>query len=284
MGGSVQEISDAIRSIVASGGQLPGSRLSAALKVRLPQWNPADFGARSLREFVADNVKGVVVVGRAGMDVLYGLEGAEATSSPDVATLPVSQPDFWRIWVSPNSPFALVVDRTNATPHAVPRGASAAEGQVLLEPPSVEVHRSVARKFLTTVTDEARVRLQGILDQSIETWWRSWLRELRGSPLLASWNAFRCDEFENRLRSQLHAASMSEASIDRVLAVIRERRIEAPQRLRRWTQQMSAERTDGEDLRRVVLEAVRRMSVAELRDLRLPLGIVFDVVASSKSR
>lgn len=280
---TVQEISSAIRSIVASGGELPGSRLAAVLQERQPGWRPADFGARSLREFVAANVTGVVVVGRAGMDVIYGLEGAKGPASPEAALLPPVQPDFWRIWVSSNSPYVLLVDRTSAVVKAVPRGTSATEDEILLVPPDVDVHRSVAQEFLARVSDGSRARLQEILEQPLDRWWQSWVRELRGSSLLSDWNTFRRHAFEGRFRSQLLAAAMSEASSDRVLAEIRQRHLDAPQR-RRSSLHASAEREDGEDIRRVVLEAVRRMSIAELRDLRLPLGVVLDVLASSTSR
>ncbi len=285
MSGTVQEISSAIRDIVAASGQIPGTRLSAALKERSPGWTPSEFGVRSLREFVATHVSGVVVVGRSGMDVIYGLAGSERPSSPDVVQVPSSEPDFWRIWVSPNSPFALVVDRTSGHIKAIRRGgAPADEGQVLLEPPGVDVHRSVAREFLEKVPEELRARLRSSLEQSSDGWWQAWLRDLRGSTHLPSWNSFRRDAFEHRLRSQLSAATTNEPEIERVLATIRDHHLEASPRGRRATSQVDLNRIEVDDLRRLVIEAVRRMSPPELRDLRLPLGVVLDVLASSKSR
>jgi hypothetical protein len=58
----------------------------------------------------------------------------------------------------------------------------------------------------------------------------------------------------------------------------------ATARVRRTSAPTSLAQGDGEELRRVVLEAVQRMSIAEIRELRLPIGIVFDVLASLKSR
>lgn len=285
MSGTVQEISTAIRSIVASAGQVPGSRLSAALKERAPSWRPADFGARSLREFVAANVVGVVVVGRAGMDVIYGLDGAEVPASSDTGHPPSVQPDFWRIWVSPNSPYVLVVDRASAVLRAVPRGTTTTQEEVLLEPPAVAVHRSIAMEFLGRVPDEMRARLQGLLERAPDGWWQAWMRELRGSPLLSAWSGFRREALESRLRSLLLAGTMSEASSALILEAVRRRHLEAPPRPG-WARPLASPESapEGEGLRRVVLDAVSKMSSAELRDLRLPLGLVLDALAPLKSR
>ena len=155
---NVVEIADAIRSFVAT-GPLPGSRLAGTLKSQFPEWNPADFGVRTLREFVSTLVPGVVVAGRSGMDVIYALEGTDVdTPGPP----PPANGDYWRIWVSPNSPYAIAVDRAQLTLRAVPRAAHAESGSILLAPPSSEVHRSFARDFLATVSPEARARLGGL--------------------------------------------------------------------------------------------------------------------------
>lgn len=52
----------------------------------------------------------------------------------------------------------------------------------------------------------------------------------------------------------------------------------------RRTNSVEFQREDGESLKRIVAEAVQRMSNSELRELRLPIGIVLDVLAMSKSR
>lgn len=66
MSGNVQEIASAIKQIMEAGGQVLGSRLSAALKTRVPGWSPADYGLRSLREVVATHVPDVCGRGPLG--------------------------------------------------------------------------------------------------------------------------------------------------------------------------------------------------------------------------
>jgi hypothetical protein len=280
MSASVQEISNAIKDIVAAAGQVPGSRLSTALKGRSISLTPAEFGMRSLREFVTTHVPGVVVVGRSGMDVLYGLAGSEPPPGP---SSPTSEPDFWRVWVSPNSPFALMVNRSGADIEAVRRGESPALGRVVLEPPGIDVHRSIAGKFLETVPESLTGRLVAALEKSHDGWWQTWHRELQGSAQLGAWNTFRRSAFEDRLREQLSAAAMSDRAIDLVLVTIRDRHLAAAPPKRRASLGVDFSNADVDALRRVVLGAVQRMSGAELRDLRLPLGVVLDVLASSKS-
>lgn len=284
MSASVQEISNTIRDLVAAAGQVPGSRLSAALKERASGWAPADFGVRSLREFVAVHVPGVRVVGRSGMDVLYGLAGSEPTPSPslNVDQTLYSEPDFWRIWVSPNSPFALVVNRSGDEITAVRRGdSSAPAGHVFLDPPGIDVHRSVASDFLETTEDDLKTRLAAALEKSTDGWWQAWLRELRGSAHLGNWNMFRRSAFEDRLRERLRAAELGNREIEHVITAIRDRHLAVALRRRRTSPAVQAV-GDVDVLRRVVIDAVQRMSNTELRDLRLPIGIVLDVLASSK--
>ncbi len=283
MSGNVQEIGSAIKEIVEASGQIPGSRLSTALKARVPGWSPADFRLRSLREFIATHVTDVVVAGRSGMDVIYALAGA-VPAAPIVATPPMAEVDFWRVWVSPNSPHALAVDRTGVGILAVPRRGAVSSSQLLLEPPGVDVHRDVAKAFLATVPPPLQASLKAVLDSRSDAWWQAWLRELRGTEHLSGWNTFRRQQLEDRLAAVLREAGLEQTSVDGVLNLIRERHVVASPRSRRTISGGSAFHDGDTALRRLVIEAAQRMSAAELRELRLPLGIVLDVLATSKSR
>jgi len=119
-----------------------------------------------------------------------------------------------------------VVNRAGAEIKPVRRGESPAPaGHLLLEPPGIDVHRSIARTFLETVPEDMKARLLAALEKSSEGWWQTWLRELRGSAHLGAWNTFRRLAFENRLREQLSAAAVSERDIEHALAAIRDRHL-----------------------------------------------------------
>jgi hypothetical protein len=278
MSGIVEEVAAAIKEIVATEGQILGSRLSALLKTRFPDWSPRDFGVRSLREFVAAHVTGVLLVGRSGMDVIYGLEQPPTTDDQRTNV------NFWRVWVSPKSPYALAVDRASAILTAVQRGSSAESGKIVLDPPEVEAHREIAREFLSGLPADLQPKLQTALDSSSPQWWRAWTRALRTAECLAPWSAFRRQKLEDHLSSKLRAAGFEAPVIDAILKGVREQQAPMPPQMQRTIKATFSKLDNGDMLRRIVTESVQRMSSAELRELRLPLGIVLDALATSKSR
>jgi len=283
MSGNVHEVTSILKDIVAKAGQIPGTQLSALLRARVPEWSPTTFGVRNLREFVASHVSGVIEAGRSGMDVVYAPEGTALMSTPSAPDA-TTQVDFWRVWSSPNGPHALVVDSMGPTLRVVPRGGPVESGQVLLEPPAVDFHRRIAEEFLPSLSVDLRSKLQGVIDDTSKRWWQDWVRELRGTEYLGVWNAFRRQKLEERLSLQLRTTGFAPAAIDRLLKTIREQHVLARPRARRTVDETFHRQDDAATLQRVVTEAVQRMSITELRELRLPVGIVLDVLATSKPR
>lgn len=279
MSGNVQEVESAIKDLVGAAGRIHGSRLSSLLKERVPSWSPAAFDVRSLREFVTTHVPGVAVVDRSGMDVVYALVGTGATEPSGTQPEP-AQVDLWRVWVSPNSPYILVLDRENQALRTVPRGGPVGPSEVRLEPPTEAIHREVAKEFLATLPPALHPKLLAALESPTAHWWQGWVRELRGTGHLDSWNGFRRGLFELHLAARLRDANLDDTAVVGALGRIRDSKHLAPMRIR------SAGRSGPhqDDLHRVVFEAVQRLSIAELRELRLPVGIVLDVLATSKSR
>jgi hypothetical protein len=283
MSGTVQELAAAIQEIVASEGQIRGSHLAQAVRNRFPGWRPTDSGTRNLRDFVVSQVPGVCELGRSGMDVIYGPSGAEPPVQ--IAPPPPGSPtDLWRVWVSPNSPLVLAVDRAAGTAQAVPRRSPAEPTQCLLEPPSATEHRKIAQEFLSRVPAPLQEQLSTIVESATATWWQAWLNRLRGTEHLAPWNEFRRARLESSLRQRLAEASIAADTADNIVKLVRESHAAAPTRGEwRLARTVIPEDESGQSIRRVVALAVQRMSTAELRELRLPLGIVLDVLAS-KSR
>lgn len=277
---NVVEIADAIRSQVAT-GPLAGSRLAGSLKSQFPDWNPADFGVRTLREFVTSLVPGVVVAGRSGMDVVYALEGADVPGPPP----PNPVGDFWRIWVSPNSPYAIGVDRSNLAVRAVPRAAEAEPGLLILAPPSPEVHRTIARDFLSKLPPEDRVSLEAAVDSPHEQWWQEWNQALTEPDLAESWNRYRHGAFDACLAEALIAEGLEQPAVETVLETLRRQRASrTTARIKEARGTESQYPGDRDELVRIVTGAVQRMSATELREIKLPLGVVLDMLATHKSR
>lgn len=283
MSGTVQGIATAIREIVRAEGQVPGSHLAHAVKRRFPDWYPTDSGARNLREFIGSHVPDVSEVGRSGMDVVYGTATTPSQGQPCAPTQATAV-DFWRVWVSPNSPLSLAVDRLAGSVQAVPRRASVAPTQCLIEPPSAAEHRGMARQFLDRVPEPLREQLSPVVELTSPTWWQTWLARLRGTQQLAEWMEFRHDRLERSLGSRLKELGIDDDVAARAIGSVLASRAASPARNeRRPAYDVLREDYSGQSLRRLVALAVSQMSSAELRELRLPLGVVLDVLAS-KSR
>lgn len=276
MDGSVQAVAEAIRDIVSTSGSILGSRLSAEIGKRFPGWKPAHVGAQSLKEFVAAHLKDVRILGRAGMDVRYGLQGVESQSDPrDV--------NFWRVWVSPNSSYSLVVDLPRRLLRAITRPSDAKPGEILLERPSPEMHKEIARAFCSELPPGLQEALKGTLDDLADKyWWQTWVRQLKGTEHIEEWNNFRRLKLEEIFSTHLQSIGATQQEITGVLRCIRE---QATTRLPEKGNAGDFLELDSEGmLRHIISEVVQRMSVADLRDLKLPIGTVLDVLAKSKSR
>lgn len=282
MSGNVHEIANILKGIVETSGRVLGARLAAELKARVPNWSAADFGVRNLREFVTTYVTDVVIAGRSGMDVIYAL-----ASAPPIALTTSQTPvevDFWRVWASPNSPHALAIERASGAVRVVPRRSHVSADHVLVEPLSADSHREVANAFLPNVSPALRAKLQAVIDGGSDSWWQAWLRELRGSASSSTWSAFRRQQLEDRLMTRLRDSGFEQASIDEALSLIRERHAAATAPSRRALISEASFHDGSPTLRRIVIEAVQHMSDSELRELRIPFGIVFDVLTTSKGR
>lgn len=268
-------VSQAIRRLVSEAGEIPGSKLAMDLKAVVPDWSAADHGVRSLREFILTHVDGVVVAGRSGLDVLYRPTSASG-ESPGPAVKLASSGDVWRTWVSPSSPFALAFNLVDGRPTIVKRADDVPAGHVLVEPATVDEHRAIARDYLDRFSDPDRESLKRILESSEPLWWRSWSTEMEKLGESSAWSAFRHEGLSELLRTRLEAAGLHPTVRAAAAgAVVRGRapRTRAPRK--REPQAING-------VRAVVASVLGMMSDEELRALRLPVGLVLDVLDEMK--
>jgi hypothetical protein len=289
MSGNVQELASTIENIVRERGQILGSHLATELKRREAGWSPAAFGVSSLRQFIADNVPNVATAGRSGMDVIYTPADAPAPAPP---TPSASNEDIWRIWVSPHSHLALAIDKAGGKVDAVARDASPLEGKVVVPAPDVGAHREIARSFLTKVPEQLQERLARALEASDENWWRAWRGHLWGTEAWNEWSVYRREQFEKLLTDRLRGDGVDEGTIAVVASALRENRAKAAGQVKRAVREtngpVARERPHDalpapQDLRRLVTSVVQQLTDAELRELRLPLGVVLDALAALKN-
>lgn len=284
MSDTLRDVSAAIEEIVHAGGTVLGSKVAEAIKSRFGTFQVADYQVASLREFVKQYVPGVAVVGRSGMDVVYGRAENGAPSSPAAGAF--VDPDFWRIWISPNSPHSISVNRESGAIQPVSRGATFEPPLFVVEPPGTMDHRNVAREFLTQIPEELRSRLTAIADSPDSRWWQDWLQALHGSNQLGNWYGFRRQKFAGLLRERLSILGLPNAIVDQAIGRIEETHAATSRATGRSarTVRLPRDSATDESVRRLVTLAVQRMSASELRDLRLPLGVILDTIDASKSR
>lgn len=269
------EVIEAVRRLVDEAGEILGSKLAMDLKAAVPDWSAEEFGARSLRDFIVSNVDGVVVAGRSGMDVVYSTS-APKDGPPARAAKAEPAADAWRAWVSPNSPFALAFNTANGNTVLIKRAAAVPEGHVRIEPTTVEEHRAIARDFLDSVAEPARDTLRAIVDSPDEQWWRRWLAELKKLGDLATWNTFRHERLRELLKARLDASGLDETARSTAAGTVAQSRQPRPRKRSRAPQTRN-------DVRVVVAAVIEKMSEEDLRDLKLPVGLVLDVLDEMKS-
>ena len=220
----------------------------------------------------------MTILGRTGMDVLYGPAVSTETGADHA-----EQVDYWRIWVSPHSPLSIAIARDDLSLRAVNRGLPVESDKVVLSPPGPDAHRAMATSFLSDVPETARLALQATLESDSDQWWQAWNRELRVFGLSEVWSKFRIGTFHDLLDNALQATGFEQSAVSRISAAIRRRR--PTLRSHHQGREVAPETDASEDrdlLLRVVTEALNRLTIAELRELRLPVGAVVDALSQRK--
>lgn len=239
------------------------------------------MGVRNLREFISRYVPAVAIVGRSGMDVLYGLQGTAPTLPS-----PRSSSSAWRVWASPKSKSTLLLSRTTGTVAVVPRDSQDDPSLLRLDPPSSDVHEAMAREFLTQLRDPLRQELADALPRA--SWWVEWARLLRSTPDEDSWLKLRRERLLAEFRERLGEAEFPEAAAAAAVAALSQPHVPRqiskqfdPTKLMPKELALSRPNDKGlENLRRLVREVVSRMTEEDLRALKLPVGLVSDLLDS----
>lgn len=274
------DVADCILESVR-GGSTQGSQLAQSVRSRYPDWTPEQAGARNLRDFIDRFVDGVTVVGHAGMDVIYGLagEGVEGGLVASTGGGDALEVNLWRVWVSPNSPYALSIDQEEGEVTQMPRSDSRAVGHVRLDPAPQDDHQEVAREFARRLEGQREVVLPAI--GSRDGWWLDWQKGLKALGLESAWHEYRSTALEERLRASLEAQDLSDDARERALAaIIADRSVgrRAP------AQRPEPPRDERAILEAVLFGAIKKMDMSDLRELKIPVGVVLDVVAQRTPR
>ncbi len=272
------EVSDWIAS-AARERAVQGSELAQRLRARFPGWTPQAAGARNLRDFVDRFVDGVGVIGHSGMDVVYGTSDLAVDAvRPDAHPSPDSaETNFWRVWVSPNSPYALLIDLESGQVTQVPRPESQTGSGEVLQPASSEVHEEIAKEFASKFPTEAQ---RSAIIGGNPGWWREWQAGLKAEGLEAAWLEYRTSRLESTLRERLRDMVVEPAVLEKVFAGIVKGRGARP---RVVGTKRTPQSTERQELESVLLAVIPRMDVGDLRELKVPVGLLLDALSQHRS-
>lgn len=271
------EVAEWIAAAVEA-GPVQGSQLAQDLRRRFPDWVPQQEGARNLRDFVERLVDGVSVVGMSGMDVVYGateMRPESGIAMPIPAASSSSAVNLWRTWVSPGGPYSLSVDPVEGDVTQTLRSELPASGRVRVDPAPHGFHQQVARDFAASRPENEGELLPAI--GTSEGWWRSWLQILKSLGLENVWHEHRTAALEARLIESLEEAGLSGEGLQRAVA-----RVVADRSARRQASPTGRDRSPGDEraaLLHVLEAAIRKMDLSDLRELKIPIGVLLDVVA-----
>lgn len=196
---------------------------------------------------------------------------------------------IWKTFASPSSEFALYGHRESGTLVACSIGVTPPGASWVRVPPlPSEAHAAIAIEFIENlVEDRHKQALRAYLERP--QWWFSFYEAVKALGMGPAWNALRRTRIMSHLVKSLDELGIPSAGAE---AQIREQQREEQKRATAKTPPMSSDSekilgpaavgTQGKparmDIRLIAERLVGRMSLSELRSLRVTLGDVFDVL------
>ena len=276
--------------------------LGTQLGLQLKEFGFSRESHGSLRDFINRYAPSVQVVGRSGADYYYALGSDIGDQDPssnagttehafhkpqtESAVAPLAldfhsssssikiDPAVWKTFVSPQGHYRLYGNR--ASRHVAVTGPEQAELQYpweFIPPCSVEEHLRIAADFVSAISDLAQ---REKLTQALATGSgpnSGFYQAVLALGLGSAWTKFR----HRRLLEQLEHVFVRRGmafppTLDR--ALLNEYRLSAPSTSSRPGRMPSPTSTKD-----VVIAAVQRMADSDLRELKLPIGIVLDLLS-----
>ncbi len=275
---SIRRIANAILEIVRKrpNGQILGAHLGSELRTALGDPTaPLIFpSALNLRQFIDGHVTELSEIRRQGMDLVYALDreaGPEDTPKPWILDR-----QAWKTFVSPNGHYLLFINpQTKKFLVRSAKDETESAPWVQLPPCSAEVHRKIAEEFAEKLDTEKRAAVDDILQ--LEVWWKRLIDWAASEGHSEEWRSFRRERLFQELEKSLEGLGVS----IQILTPAKKGSQISDGHV--GTRSMAATApTPDEVLRSVALSIVQRLSHSDLRELKLPLGEVFDELGDGK--
>lgn len=213
----------------------------------------------------------------------------------------VSGPELWKFFSNPNQSCSLAIEPAAGIIYVAPLRAIFPVGLQKFERMDSEDYRVLAGQFAAQQDSPLREKLEKCLVEP--HYYDLWIAALRAasSPerkLLKIWEILRTEHIAKRLGERLTIAGVSVALQAEIISAARARKKPATQQViaqetapasivHPWSAPHTADAvTDNEALERlreIVHASVDRMSITELREVRIPAGILLDVAQQKRS-
>jgi len=267
------------------GQTLTGTQLAQVLRIAYKDFSPMAHGCPNIRAFIAKFATPIREVGVAGADRVYSLNIARIQDQKStVQTVPAQRhqgsgaasgfldPAVWKTFVSPGAIFKLFANKDTGAVRVVrPNEHLPSEPWTQIPSLSSEFHRKIADDYAATLSAGPQ-RDAFVQNLAKPRWWDDIQAVTLQLGIAREWNGYRRTEILKRYNELLKSAGVSEQIGGDPSAKLRQVPKVTP------AEQRSDARSpvDTSRLRDIILRAVARMSLSELRALAVPVGHIAD--------
>lgn len=258
---------------------ISGGSLAGLLKHHFPGFTLGAYGAKNLRAFIHDHLSGRLnELGKVGTDIVYGLPGA--TPPPQAAPItPAGQitQEVMRVFKSPNAPLELHANRETGEIRVIARNTAPQEPWTRIRPVSAEALLQIVKDFVADLPVDYHVDLMLILKEV--PWWPKFSGYLQEKNLYNRWLAFKSKQVRAKLESELRGLGVRQ--LEAPTTPLAEEEKPAAATPLPHPAPSEASRTQPfvrDELREAVVRVVQGLPIAEIRNLKLPVGDVYDAL------
>jgi len=281
------------------GNTILGAQLGLLVSGAIRPRKLSDIGG--LRRVASESLKDQLsqIVPTVGShDITYRIERKSSAPGANVpppaeAARAVTGIELWRFFSNPKLACALMA-RPSGEVLVLGEGRDAVPGTAPVQRPTQEEYRTLAQQFADQQEGDLRDSLQACLSETdFYNGWIAKLREKRTSSqnLLRQWETVRAEHIAKRLYEALAAAGIEDSTVASIVAGARPAVRSKPARPTASVSiALDAVSTSGSvanapdrdieemALRTLVHRAVDQMSLAELREFRVPASLLHDAV------
>lgn len=291
---ALSSLRESINTRVPSGTTLLGSQLGGLIAPNLKPSRILDFGGlkRFVEEYLPNEVQWIGRTDDVPGDDIY-LVGSSSFHNLAWKKLDGGTPGrlFWRGFSNPHAAVRLALTPERDSIYYCEGAADVPADWIEIPTVSEDDYRSMAREFSVQLPEAIRPKANEIVDKAnFNVEWVRLLKQEYGSLFLRQWETTRVSRVVERLDEVLAAIGVAEDLRSGASLWLQKSRSPSPDYLpcpRAKSEGTGIPRVAGDQvvpkedldrLRRIVSAAAQRMTVAELRDLRIPLGIVLDLL------